>query len=337
MEYAAQGEITSGQVQSSLIESFHEATTEVWRKWIDTSSRTVYQTEGRYAWVKVISHVHNFVYDSELLFLSLAVSYGLNLYVEWKLDQDPQPIKTRLGRPLLNYAAAPRPPDIWRSRTRNPKLIALLLHYGEDPNFEFGNHTTWRDALHFCYEVLRPLKPGDKQELLFPALESIKLLLGAGANPEAYVSSLTQNGSYIPAITVVEQTFGRKFPEEVFEIKLLIRQKLEQKMGPKRAIEIEKHWDKTPQELRRQAERAVGSEKEQRLRDELLEKQREERLALLYEKKTPHTVPQDDDHSRIDYELPLITIKFPWEESLPQTPTQTDTPKISHKKRRFIF
>jgi len=190
-----------------------------------------------------VPHVHQFVYDSQLSFLSLAVSYGLDLYVEWKLDQDAQPVKTRLGRPLLNYAAAPKPREIWGSRPRNPKLIAILLQYGAEPNLEFGNNTTWTDVLQYCYDGLRPLKSGDRQELFLPVLETMKLLVDAGANPEA---RLSWNGSQIPAVTVIDETFGRKFPEEALEVKQLICQKLEAKVGRRRANEIESTGSRRP-------------------------------------------------------------------------------------------
>jgi hypothetical protein len=335
MEYAAQAERTSGQVQASLMENFCQTATDLWFNWTVTSNRTVYHKEGSYAWVKVVPHVHQFVYDSQLSFLSLAVSYGLDLYVEWKLDQDAQPVKTRLGRPLLNYAAAPKPREIWGSRPRNPKLIAILLKYGADPNLEFGNNTTWTDVLQYCYENdgLRPLKSGDRQELFLPVLETMKLLLGAGANPEA---RLSWNGSQIPAVTVIDETFGRKFPEEALEVKQLIRQKLEAKVGRRRANEIEKHWEQTPQELRRQAERLDQMEKEKRVRDAQLKEEQAEELAVLYGKKIRPTAKEDDIFSGIDQE-PVMIIKFPWEEteSLPQTPEEKPAVLIIPKKKRW--
>ncbi|PMD51544.1 uncharacterized protein K444DRAFT_636826 [Hyaloscypha bicolor E] len=290
MEYAAQAERTSGQVQASLMENFCQTATDLWFNWTVTSNRTVYHKEGSYAWVKVVPHVHQFVYDSQPSFLSLAVSYGLDLYVEWKLDQDAQPVKTRLGRPLLNYAAAPKPREIWGSRPRNPKLIAILLKYGADPNLEFGNNTTWTDVLQYCYENdgLRPLKSGDRQELFLPVLETMKLL------------------------------------------------KLEAKVGRRRANEIEKHWEQTPQELRRQAERLDQMEKEKRVRDAQLKEEQAEELAVLYGKKIRPTAKEDDIFSGIDQE-PVMIIKFPWEESesLPQTPEEKPAVLIIPKKKRW--
>jgi len=338
MEYAAQAERTSAQVQSSLIENFCETATELWCNWTVTSNRTVYQKEGRYAWVKVIPHVHDFPYDSQLSFLSLAVSYGLGLYVEWKLDQDSQPVTTRLGRPLLNYATAPKPPNIWGSRPRNPKLVALLLKYGADPNREFGNQTTWADVLLYSYKILRPMKSGDRQELFFPVLESIRLLLASGANPEACIS---WDGLYIPAATVIDETFGRKLPEEVYEVKQLLRQKLKEKVGHRRAIEIEKHWEQTPQELRRQAKQADEHEERQRLRDEQLKEQRAEELSVLYAKGVIATAHDNDIISAFDHDP--LTIKFPWEENLSHATELKDTLKIPEQKkskfhlRKLIF
>ncbi|TVY39372.1 hypothetical protein LSUB1_G003985 [Lachnellula subtilissima] len=327
MEYAAQAEKTSGQVQSSLIENFCETATELWYSL--TVERTIFQNEGRYAWVKVIPQVYDFLHDPQLSFLSLAVSYGLDLYVKWKLNQNSQPVTTRLGRPLLHYATAPMPRNIWGTRPRNPELVAVLLKHGADPNREFGNHTTWTDVLIYAYEILRPLKSGDKQELLLPVLECMRLLLAAGANPEACIY---WKGSNIPAVTVIDDTFSRKFPEEVHQVRQVIYRKLEEKVGPRRAIDIEKQWEQTPQELRRQVIEANERQKEQRLRDEQVKEQRAKDLAVLYGKKTMTEVQQDDIFTTFDQE-PWI-MKFPWEESRPTTPVENYTVHIKDKKRR---
>jgi hypothetical protein len=161
----------------------------------------------------------------------------------------------------------------------------------------------------------------------------MKLLVSAGANPEA---RLSWNGSQIPAVTVIDETFGRKFPEEALEVKQLIRQKLEAKVGRRRANEIEKHWEQTPQELRRQAERLDQMEKEKRVRDAQLKEEQAEELAVLYGKKIRPTAKEDDIFSGIDQE-PVMIIKFPWEEteSLPQTPEEKPAVLIIPKKKRW--
>lgn len=291
MEYAVLAEASTGQDQMSLMENFQQTTTDLWWSWAVANNQTVYQNEGRYGWVKVVPQVHDFPYDSQLSFLSLAVSYGLTLYVESKLAQDPQPAVAQLGRPLLNYAIVPNPPLIWGSRPRSTKLLSVLLEYGSDPNRVFGHRTTWEQVLQFSYVNLRQLKSGDKiHELLPPMLECIKLLVAAGANPQA---TCLWEGSQIPAVTIIDETFGRKLPEAAYEVKQLIRRKLEEKVGRERALEIEKQWCQTPQELRRQAQREAVLKEEERIREVKLREQRAEELALLYGKKIISMTEQD--------------------------------------------
>jgi hypothetical protein len=248
MEHAVQAETTSGQVQSSLMESFCETAAKLEKKWALKHKGSKHQSEGPYCWIKNVPRVHDFPFDPQLSFLLLAVNYGMDLFVAWKLEQDNSPINRKLGRPLLDYAVVPKPHDIWGSRPRNTKLVALLLDHGADPNQRFEHQTTWKNLLHYAYEFLRPLKVGEQQELLLPVLEVMRLLVAAGANPE---TCCPWEGTKVPAVKVIDETFGRKLPEQSFEVKQLIKRKLEEKVGLQRAMEIEKRWYQTPQESRK--------------------------------------------------------------------------------------
>lgn len=69
-------------------------------------------------------------------FLALAISYGLYPYVEAKLTKDISfgrgLVSEKRGRPLLDYAL--RPQSELTAQAINPKVVAILLEYGADPN-----------------------------------------------------------------------------------------------------------------------------------------------------------------------------------------------------------
>jgi hypothetical protein len=291
MEYAVLAEASTGQDQMLLMENFRQTATDLWWNWATSNNRKVFQNEGRLAWVRFVPQVHEFPHDSHMSFLSLAVSYGLMLYVSSMLEQDSQPALAQLGCPLLNYAVVPNSPNIWGGRPRNTKLVSVLLEHGSDPDRVFGNRTTWEQVLQFSYTNLRPLKSGNRMnELLSPMLESMKLLVAAGANPEA---TCIWGGSQVPAVTIIDETFGRNLPEQAYEVKQLIRRKLEEKVGRERALDIERRWCQTTQELRRQAQRKTLLKEQEEVREVELRERRAKELALLYGKNVLPQAEQD--------------------------------------------
>ena len=92
-------------------------------------------------------------------FLALTIQSRLVLYVREKLDKQPDLLRAKRGRPLLDYALRPR----IVTPTKLPQLVEfidfdmvrLLLDKGANPNEKvsiYGNITVWALFLLSCYE-----------------------------------------------------------------------------------------------------------------------------------------------------------------------------------------
>ena len=118
-------------------------------------------------------------------FLALAVQCRLVLYVQEKLDNKPSLLRSKRGRPLLDYALRPN----LVTPTRLPQLaefidfdmVRLLLDKGANPNEKvsiYGNMTVWALFLLSCYER-KGTKDLQVKETWFKAAE---LMIRKGAD-----------------------------------------------------------------------------------------------------------------------------------------------------------
>jgi hypothetical protein len=97
-----------------------------------------------------------FVEDGTITFLSVAIQTKLVFYVKEKLDEDPNLIKRKLGRPLLDYALRPNMVSFklpsYDSRP-DLKMVLLLLEHGADPNSpvqRYNDMSVWHLFLRHC-------------------------------------------------------------------------------------------------------------------------------------------------------------------------------------------
>lgn len=126
-------------------------------------------------------------------FLSLAIEYGLLEYVGAKLDHNSLLLKQKAGRPFLDYLvskAVDYPPP--------PALASLLLQHGADPNHEFNGETVWQRTISHICGLLRP----DRQKNM-PWKSIFRILLDAGADPDALARSVTKLDSYMTYSPIV--------------------------------------------------------------------------------------------------------------------------------------
>lgn len=93
------------------------------------------------------------------LFLTLAIQYGLRKYVEDCLGIGSKVLRSKKGRPLLDYALSPLPS--LQHTMITPVMVQVLLNHGADPNqniagkkfFQrFSVGTCWDNALLWQYE-----------------------------------------------------------------------------------------------------------------------------------------------------------------------------------------
>jgi hypothetical protein len=122
-------------------------------------------------------------------FLSLAVQFGLSKFLDQSLGQGDRVLKSKKGRPLLDYAMSPLPGVKYNIIT--PDVVKVLLSHGANPNEKFQKETCWTNALLWQYEhfVLLAGKGftslDQAQKLADLRLQILQLMIEYGADAKA--------------------------------------------------------------------------------------------------------------------------------------------------------
>ena len=142
----------------------------------------------------------NFDECTENSFLALAIQCRLVLYVQEKLDNKPSLLRSKRGRPLLDYALRPN----LVTPTRLPQLaesidfdmVRLLLDRGANPNEKvriYGNITVWALFLLSCYEK-RGVKHLPVKETWSTWLKAAQLMIRKGADRNLKLETVRREG-----------------------------------------------------------------------------------------------------------------------------------------------
>jgi hypothetical protein len=153
-------------------------------------------------------------------FLALAIQEGLHLYVERKLDECPELIVEKKGRPLLDYCL--RPPrrvfgqlmflnnqQQYDYRYVNTKILSSLLSRGADPNSPVLFHlsdTIWSLFLKSCAPYNFRLPEKLSAEVKKSWYEASILLIDHGADMNLARKLLDRGGS--PVWKDFQKLFG---------------------------------------------------------------------------------------------------------------------------------
>ena len=143
-------------------------------------------------------------------FLSLAIQFGLRNYIKAQLGEGSKVLKSKKGRPLLDYALRPSP--MAQHRLITPALIKTLLDHGANPSQKFEKKTCWENALLWQYETYVDgsakaigVSTDEGRELAETRLEIFRLLIEKGADVQASVE--ISEGKKFTAKQVVEESF----------------------------------------------------------------------------------------------------------------------------------
>ena len=115
-------------------------------------------------------------FDQEGWLLGKAITNGLTMYVEQKLESDPRYRKEVYGRPPLHYAMRGKPVSL--------DIVRLLLHRGASPNQKYAGTTPWSQLL----TVLQGLDQKYPVDVKGKWVELIDVMISAGAKPYAKTS-----------------------------------------------------------------------------------------------------------------------------------------------------
>jgi hypothetical protein len=124
-------------------------------------------------------------------FLSLAVQFGLERYLQEQFGQGSKVLKSKRGRPLLHYALDPAMYVQYDLITRS--VVQLLLKHGADPNEKFEETSSWERGLYWQYNhfaVQKGHSIGGETEgraLAEIRLEIFKYLLKERADADVYL------------------------------------------------------------------------------------------------------------------------------------------------------
>ena len=164
-----------------------------WTNWTDNGSSEIFDEYG------------------QKTFLAFAVEEPLLQYVANKLDAQPQMIREKRGRPLLDYALRPWPfAGLGRSYRASgdvdPEIVRLLLHRGADPNESIsvygGSVTVWTMFL----QKMRIGRPQVSTEGFYAATE---LLIMHGANPDLRLVNVIEDLKATP-IEILQSVFSQR-------------------------------------------------------------------------------------------------------------------------------
>jgi hypothetical protein len=151
-------------------------------------------------------------------FLSLVIQFGLRRQLENKLGQGSRELKSKRGRPLLDYALDSLP--IAQYELITPAVVEILLRHGADPNKRFEKKTCWENALRWQYENFA-IQEGrsiggsmESREVAEIRLQVFQLLINHGA--DVNISVETSEGKKLAARTVVTDSFKPWTTDESF-------------------------------------------------------------------------------------------------------------------------
>jgi hypothetical protein len=152
-------------------------------------------------------------------FLSLAIQYELTSYVHVKIESKPELCRKKKGRPLLDYAVKPTPPEM--HGPISAQTVAILLKNGSDPNQIYLGKTVWLRALlwqdHYNLAVRSGQSPHDL-ELVRNRATTLRLMLEYNADPQMHYT--TAGGPF--SILSLARIFMATVPTEAKKMERII-------------------------------------------------------------------------------------------------------------------
>ncbi|KAK5633126.1 hypothetical protein RRF57_008840 [Xylaria bambusicola] len=118
-------------------------------------------------------------------FLSLAVQFGLLRYLSHRLDEDSKVVRSKKGRPVLEYALCPL--DSLNHDLMSVDVVQKLLDNGARPEYRFQGHTCWKNTLEWEDTYFKTftgnVSPRETERRAKLRLKVFNLLLKNGADP----------------------------------------------------------------------------------------------------------------------------------------------------------
>jgi hypothetical protein len=220
-------EFETRKPQNTLLDELSRTISQLWRSKTDYVSELLFEyhrwTTGHNNPYRADGKAPDFKND----FLALAITFKLPLYVEAKIQEDRSIIRSKEGRPYLDYALVSRATG---KTTVSVQIVELLLRHGSNPNETFDGSTPWKNALLTVYRcnASRYHDPLQRSAWL-DWIHAFRLLLQNGA--DVHVTTTTHQGikssdvglTVFSVTEIINLCFGIDFPKETFQLLALVK------------------------------------------------------------------------------------------------------------------
>lgn len=215
LEHAAHTDFVTGRPNTALLNEFDRTMARHLEEW-SKENGVHWANHNELGFGSLPStRIHN-------SFLSIAVRYNLCAYVKQKLLQEHQPIESLTGRSLLDFAVNPVFLTTMQSYPVSPKVVALLLQYGAEPNKTSNGRSPWENALLWdlaLHEEREKMKLWSEESIRMRA-GVLRTLIQHGANPSVRVRWMGR-GIFSPS-EVIKICFQDTIPDEESAIQDLL-------------------------------------------------------------------------------------------------------------------
>jgi hypothetical protein len=236
LEYAAAAECKTGEGTIPFVEQFDQIANERWRnRELSLGSNSFTEQNGsRDLWAGGF-WAEDAQAEGEDSFFTLAIQFGLDLYVKHVLARDSTIMTAKTGQPLLEYAIAPQ----WKRLPRpvSADVTRVLLEAGAEPNKLYKGATSWQKSLDYVYTLLTESSatPHDT-DIVDQWYKIFILFLEHGADPDAWITPGKKFKSNerlsLTATDVIAATFSKVDILRGVDLNTLLLKK-SQEMAPK--------------------------------------------------------------------------------------------------------
>ncbi|KAE9375911.1 hypothetical protein N431DRAFT_481115 [Stipitochalara longipes BDJ] len=218
LEHAAHTDLVTGRPNAALLDEFDRTMAWHLEEW-SKENKLHWADHGALGFG---SRSSTRIHDS---FLPLAVRYNLCAYVEQKLLQKHHQMQRSTAQSLLDFSVNPVFQSTDRCYSNSPKVVALLLKYGAEPNKNSNGRSPWENALLGDLELHEEKEIGEmfNEDSRRIRAGVLRTLIQHGANPGVRVR--WKDGVIFSPSEVIKICFQDTMPDEESAIQDLLRSK----------------------------------------------------------------------------------------------------------------
>lgn len=162
---------------------------------------------------------------AQKIFLATAIQFGLRQYTKRKIEEDPDQLTGKRGRPILDYALRPvvKTSLALGPVAPNETTVKMLLEAGADPNQVVhiypGQMTVWELYIRLCHAHFQSeqRESSDRQR----AYNIMMTMLSSGARPDVYLWTGSET-----SVTILDAIEALSLPDSLNdELLRLLEQK----------------------------------------------------------------------------------------------------------------